>query len=187
MGLRSAPIFSDGFVLLGELGGVFSALNPQTGERVWGGGAGGPINTPATHDGYVFFSSWDGSVNSVRINGVIPQWNTNVGTPISTAPFVYGDRVFVGTVTGGVIALSRTTGDVLWRFETSEGSVIGAPLAAGGLVFVGGGIGTLFALDAVSGDLRFTFDTGGAINGSPAFSGGLLFLGSNDSNIYAIR
>jgi len=187
MGLRSAPIFSNGFVFLGEFGGRFSALNPQTGERVWGGGAGGAINTPATHDGHVFFSSWDGSVNSVLIRGVIPQWNTNVGVPVSTPPAIGGDRLFVGTADGNVVALSRANGDILWRFDTAEGTVVGTPVVADGLVFVASGMGNIFALDAASGAVRSTFSTEAHINGSPAFAGGILFLGSSEARVYAVR
>ena len=187
MGLRNSPIVSDDFVFVGEYGGLFSALDPQTGRRVWGGGAGGAINTPTAHGGHVFFSSWDGSVQSVLIRGVIPQWNTNVGAPATTPPFVEGDRVFVGMANGNVVALSRAEGEILWRFETNEGSIVGTPIAAEGLVFVGGGQGTLFVLDAASGAVRFTFNTEGGINGTPAYAGGILFLGSSDAKIYAIR
>jgi outer membrane protein assembly factor BamB len=186
-GLRSAPLFSDGFVFLGEFGGIFSALDPQTGERVWGGGAGGAINTPTAHGGYVFFSSWAGSVHSVRINGVIPQWNTNVGAPVTTPPFVDGGRIFVGTADGHIVALSRENGEILWSFHTAEGNVTGTPIAADGLVFAGGGMGTLFALDAASGTVRSTFSAEGGINGTPAYSAGILFLGSSGARIYAIR
>jgi len=172
---------------VGEYRGLLSALDPQTGKRVWGGGAGGAINTPVTYAGNVYFSSWDGSVQSVLIKGVIPQWNTNVGDPVTTPPFIEGERVFVGTANGEVVALSKAKGERLWSFDTRGGTVVGTPIAAEGLVFVGGGQGTLFVLDAASGAVRFTFNTGDIINGAPAYSGGILFLGSGDGKIYAIR
>jgi outer membrane protein assembly factor BamB len=187
MELRNAPYFADGIVFLGEQKGIFSAVNPQTGKRDWGGGAGGAINTPVTDGGNVYFSSWDGSVQSVKIKGVIPQWKSNVGDPITTTPFIGESRIFVGTANGKVSALSKTNGSVQWTFETQGGTVVGDPVAAEGLVFVGGGQGTLFVLDETSGAVRFTFETGGGINGSPAFSGGVLYLGSSDGNVYAIR
>jgi outer membrane protein assembly factor BamB len=185
--LRSAPHFSEGVVFLGEQRGVFSAVNPKTGKRDWGGGAGGAINTPVTDGGHVYFSSWDGSVQSVRIKGVIPQWKTDVGDPVTTPPFVGGDKIFVGTATGKVTALSKADGAVLWNFDTQGGTVLGTPIGAEDLVFAGGGQGTLFVLDAADGAVRFTFSTGGEITGTPAFSGGVLFLGSTDGNLYAIR
>jgi outer membrane protein assembly factor BamB len=187
MELRSAPSFSDGFVFVGEYQGLLSALDPQTGKRVWGGGAGGAINTPVVRDGHVYFSSWDGSIQSVLIKGVIPQWKANVGDPVTTPPFIEGDRVFVGTANGKVFALSKEKGDVLWGFETNGGTVAGTPIAAEGLVFAVGGQGTLFVLDAASGSLRLTFNTDDVINGTPVYSGGILFLGSGDGKIYALR
>jgi outer membrane protein assembly factor BamB len=185
--LRNAPLFANDTVFLGEQKGIFSAVNPQTGKRDWGGGAGGAINTPAVGDENVYFSSWDGSVRSVRIKGVIPQWKADVGEPVTTPPFVGDDKIFLGTANGKVVALSKANGSTLWTFETQGGAVSGTPVAAEGLVFVGGGQGTLFVLDASKGTLRYTFSTGGEIGGTPAFSGGVLFLGSADGNLYAIR
>ena len=185
--LRSAPAFASGLVLLGEQRGVFSAISPANGKRLWGGGAGGAINTPSADDANVFFSSWDGSVQSVRIKGVVPQWRANVGDPVTTAPFIGGGKVLVGTANGKVAALDSKNGSVLWTFDTHGGSVAAQPVLAEGLVFAGGGQGTLFVLDAASGTERFTFSAGDGINGSPAFSGGVLYLGSADGNLYAIR
>lgn len=185
--LRSAPHFANGIVFLGEQKGIFSAINPRTGRRDWGGGAGGPINTPATSGENVYFSSWDGSVQSVRIRGVVPQWRVNVGTPITTPPSVSGDRVLVGVGDGSVFALNRANGATLWSFETQGGTVAATPIQAEGLVFVGSGQGTLFVLDAATGGERFSFPTGAGINGTPAFSGGVLFLGSADGKLYALR
>ncbi|MDR1741688.1 MAG: PQQ-binding-like beta-propeller repeat protein [Synergistaceae bacterium] len=185
--LRSAPAFANGLVLLGEQNGKFSAIDPASGRRIWGGGAGGPINTPASDGENVYFSSWDGSVHKVRIKGVVPQWNVNVGDSVTTPPFVANGRVLVGTARGRVEAISAGNGARLWTFDTGGGSVSGAPLEADGLVFVGGGQGTFFVLDAATGAARFTFPTGGGINGSAAFAGGVVFLGSADGSIYAIR
>ena len=185
--LRSAPAFASGLVLLGEQRGVFSAISPANGKRLWGGGAGGAINTPATDGANVYFSSWDGSVQSVRIKGVVPQWKSDVGDPITTPPFIGGGKVFVGTANGKVAALDSRSGSVLWTFDTQGGNMAAQPVFAEGLVFAGGGQGTLFVLDAASGTERFTFSAGARINSSPAFSGGVLYLASADGNLYAIR
>ena len=185
--LRSAPSFASGLVLLGEQRGIFSAISPANGKRLWGGGAGGAINTPATDGANVYFSSWDGSVQSVRIKGVVPQWRANVGDPITTPPFIGGGKVFVGTANGKVAALDSRSGSVLWTFDTQGGNMAAQPVFAEGLVFAGGGQGTLFVLDAASGTERFTFSAGAGINSSPAFVGGVLYLASADGNLYAIR
>ncbi|MDR2529503.1 MAG: PQQ-binding-like beta-propeller repeat protein [Synergistaceae bacterium] len=186
-GLRSAPWCADGMVYLGEQGGVFSAVNPKTGKRDWGGGAGGAINTPISDGENVYFSSGDGSVRAVRIKGVVPLWKAIVGEPVVTPPIPAGEKVFLGTAGGKVAALSKSDGSVLWTFDTHGGAVPGAPVSALGLVFVCGGQGMLFVLDDASGEAQFTFQAGSGLNGAPAFSGGVLFVGSADGGLYAIR
>ena len=184
--LRSAPTFGEGYVFLGEQNGKLSFIDPKTGKRVTGGGAGGPINTPAVSDGTLFFSSWDGSVQGVKLKGVVPQWKTNVQDSVTTAPFVSGGKVFVGTARGNVAALDARSGKILWQFNTQGGSVSACPICAEGLVFAGGGQGVLSILDARTGKLRSTFTTGTGIVGTPAYDGGVLYLGSGDGNLYAI-
>ena len=184
--LRSAPAFGAGYVFLGEQNGKLSFIDPKSGKRVTGGGAGGPVNTPAVSEGTLFFSSWDGSVQAVKIKGVVPQWKTDAGDPVTTAPSVSGGKVFVGTARGNIAAMDAKSGGVLWQFNTQGGTVSACPVCAEGLVFAGGGQGVLSILDAATGKLRSTFATGGGITGTPAFEGGVLYLGSGDGNLYAI-
>ncbi|GHS96057.1 hypothetical protein AGMMS50276_13820 [Synergistales bacterium] len=185
--LRSAPLFADGLIWLGEQNGKFSVISPESGKRLWGGGAGGAVNTPSVLDGEAYYSSWDGSVQRIQIKGVIPKWRANIGEPVNTAPSVYGDTIIVGSANGQVVAFKKADGSVKWRFNTKGGAVPGATIIADGLVFVGGGQGTLFILDAATGEHRSTFQTGGEISARGAFAGGVLFTGSADGNVYAIR
>jgi len=50
---------------------------------------------------------------------------------------VYGDRVYMGTLNGTLLALERETGDTAFEVETLSPQITGAPLAARGLVVVG--------------------------------------------------
>lgn len=181
--LRSAPAFGEGFVFLGEQNGRFSIIDPKTGKRVNGGGAGGPVNTPLLNDGDVYFSSWDGSVQRVQVKGVEPKWKASVGDPVSTSPVIGSGRVFVGTSNGLVAALSTDNGSVLWQYNTRGGSVNGMAFGEG-LVFVSGGNGILYVLNAATGSLISSLHADMA--GTPAYDSGVLFLGSG-GNIFAIR
>ncbi|MCR5346888.1 MAG: PQQ-binding-like beta-propeller repeat protein [Fretibacterium sp.] len=184
--LRSAPAFGEGSLLLGDQGGVFSVLDPKNGHRLTGGGAGGAINTPSISEGSVFFSSWDGSVQRVRLKGNIPQWKVNVEDPVTTSPTVAGGKVFVGTARGNIAAMDAKNGKILWQFNTQGGNVMAQPVVGEGMVFAGGGQGVLSILNAATGKLLSSFTTGAGISGTPAFEGGVLYLGSEDGNLYAI-
>lgn len=187
--LRAAPTFGENFVFLGEQNGKLSFINPSNGRRETGGGAGGAVNTPAVNNGNLYFSSWDGKVQCVKIKAVVPQWQAQVGDPVTTAPEVKLKKVFVGTARGNVAALNTNNGNILWTFSTNGGTITARPAASSAednLVFVGDGQGTLAVLDANTGRLRSTFKTDGSIIGDPAFGGGVLYLGSADGNLYAI-
>ncbi|MBQ7734072.1 MAG: PQQ-binding-like beta-propeller repeat protein [Synergistaceae bacterium] len=175
-GLRSAPGYGDGFVFLGGYDGIMSIITPNNGKRVNGGGAGGAINTPVVKNGKVYYSSWDGSVQSVQIKDVIPLWDTKVGDPVATSPAVGEGIVAVGTSRGIVAAIDDKSGNLLWKFETNGGSITGTPVIAEGLVFAGTESGTLYALDKETGKPRLNLDTGGAITVNSLFEGGVFYF-----------
>ncbi|MBQ6972956.1 MAG: PQQ-binding-like beta-propeller repeat protein [Synergistaceae bacterium] len=185
-GVRSAPTYSDGLVFVGEYDGIFSIIDAKTGRRLNGGGAGGAVNTPAAANGNVYFSSWDGSVNAVKIKGVIPLWNANVRDAITTQPEVSGGKIVVGTGRGTIVALDEKTGRILWRFNTNGGNISAKPVIADGLVFAGAESGAVYALDLATGRPAGTLSDANGLNSTPAYSGGLLFFGSGN-NLYAVR
>lgn len=184
-GLRSAPGYGDGFVFLGGYDGIMSIITPNNGKRVNGGGAGGAINTPVVKNGKVYYSSWDGSVQSVQVKDVIPLWDTKVGDPVATAPAVGEGIVAVGTVRGIVAAIDEKSGNLLWKFETNGGSITGTPIIAEGLVFAGTESGTLYALDKEAGKPRFNLDTGEAITVNSLFEDGVLYFSHGE--VHAIQ
>ena len=186
-GLRAAPGYGDGFVFLGEYGGIISIITPHNGKRVNGGGAGGAINTPVVSSGKVYYSSWDGSVQSVQIKDVIPLWDTKVGDPVNTSPAVGEGIVAVGTVRGIIAAIDDKSGNLLWKFETNGGSITGTPIISGGLVFAGTEAGTLYAIDKEAGRPRFNLDTGAGITTNSLFDGGVFYFGNDNGEIYAIQ
>ncbi len=183
-GLRAAPAYSDGLVFLGEYNGIFDIINAKTGKRENGGGAGGAVNTPAVNNGNVYFSSWDGSVQAVKIKAVIPLWNVNIKDPVTTAPVVSDGIIAVGTGRGYVTALSEKDGSILWQFNCENGSVSATPIIANGKVFAFPEGGNIYELDAKSGRLRNKFETGGIIS-SPAYSDGVIYF-SSDGKVCAL-
>jgi alcohol dehydrogenase (cytochrome c) len=50
---------------------------------------------------------------------------------------VYGDRVYMGTLNGTLLAVDRATGETVFEVETLSPRLTGAPLAARGLIMLG--------------------------------------------------
>ncbi len=185
-GVRAAPAYSDGLVFVGEYDGIFSILDAKTGKRLNGGGAGGAINTPTVNGGNVYFSSWDGSVNAVKIKGVEPLWHVNIHDTITTQPEISQGKIVVGTGRGAVVALDEKTGRTLWRFNTSAGSIFAKPVIADGVVIAGAETGAVHVLDLNTGRAAGNLSDISGLVSTPAFSGGVLYLGSG-STLYAFQ
>ena len=175
--MRTSPAYSNGLIFLGEYNGIFNILDSKTGKKVNGGGAGGAVNTPAINNGNVYFSSWDGSVQAVKIKSVIPLWNTNVNDPVTTSPAISGGLIAVGTGRGLVIVLDEDSGDIIWNFDTQNGNVSAKPIIANGKVFACPEGGNVYELNAKTGRLIDKFETEG-INVNPAYSDGIFYFSS---------
>ena len=186
-GLRSAPEYGEGLVMLGEYDGLFSMIDAQTGERLNGGGAGGAVNTPAVRDGKVYFSAWDGVIQSIQIKDVIPLWSVNVKDPVTTSPAITEGIIAVGTARGFVFALNEADGKTLWQYGTNGGSVTAKPVVADGAVFACSGDGTVHVIDAGTGKELYKFTAGQGIGTNPAYSGGVLYFGGEKGIIYALQ
>ncbi|HET9482041.1 MAG TPA: PQQ-binding-like beta-propeller repeat protein [Candidatus Polarisedimenticolia bacterium] len=71
-------------------------------------------------------------------------WIHQAGSRVDASPVIAGDRVFVATTGGDLLALSLASGAAVWRFQAGSGFAASPALAAGRLV-VGSSDGTLYA------------------------------------------
>ena len=180
-GLRTAPAYANGLVLLGEYNGLFSMINAKSGKRLNGGGAGGAVNTPAVNAGNVYYSAWDGSVHAVKIKDVIPLWDAQVGEPITTAPVIADGLIVVCTAMGKIIALDEKNGSILWRYDSEGGDSGVRPSIRNGRVLAGTGSDKLIVLNANTGKLLNSTD-----NAHPLSTAGSTKLYyTSDGGLYA--
>ena len=119
------------------------------------GGAGAAVNGE-----FAIFPFPTGEVLAAFPEGGLRRWSTVVtgqrpGQAASTIsdiagdPVIDGDRVYVGNVSGRVVALDLFNGDRIWT--ATEGAV-GPVWPAGGSVFLVNDIGELVRLDAAGGE-----------------------------------
>ena len=179
-GLRTAPAYSEGLVFLGENNGRFHIIDANTGDRINGGGSGGSVNTPIVKDGNVYFSSWDGSVNAVQINSVIPLWHVNIKDTIMTSPVIAEGIIALGTSRGCVTTLNENDGSLMWSFNCENGSITAKPVIADGKIYATPEGGKVYEIEASSGKLLNTIETNG-MTLNLAYSDGVLYICHGDS------
>ena len=100
-------------------------------------------------------------------------------------PVVAGDKIYIGSDSGTLFALNRSTGEEVWTFR-AESRLIASPSVVRQTVFVGDTDGLLYAVDALTGEVRWEFKTGGRISSTPVVANGVLYLASWDGTLYAI-
>lgn len=123
-----------------------------------------------------------------------------------SGPSVEGDVVYLGTMTGKVVAYDSANGDPRWQAalpapSPASGGFGCAPQAARPMafygnpstdadsVFIGSYDGTIYALNKTTGAVKWQYprvDHIGAIVGGVAVSQGMVFAGSSDGKLYAL-
>ncbi len=134
-------------------------------------------------------------------NGSI-RWRASAGGPVSEAPLLTDDAVYVVTDEDGVVAFARTDGSVLWRYhrERREGFAVaghaGLTLTHRGIV-TGFEDGVVVMLDAGDGRVVWEFDTsadfGDAdaafldVDTTPALADDAVYVASFSTGAYALE
>jgi outer membrane protein assembly factor BamB len=201
-----SPIWADvttaaGLVLAATDAGQLHAVDPRTGEDRWILKTGGAIRArPIAIDQDVVVQSDDGAVYRVDMRTGAQKWRAPIGpavrrVPVSDPASRYdnrasavahaGNRLFVGTHDGRILAVDAEKGTIVWEHKTGD-SVIATPVVASGRVFCGSMDGKIYALDAANGTRLWTHDTGAAVTSAVALHKNLVLAGSRSYDFQAL-
>ncbi len=208
-------VIADGTVFIGSMEGKVMALNatdgtrrgepiallaqaPSSGFSCSSGGmsAVAIYSSPAFANDLLFVGGYDGRVNAFAfVDGQLrtePRWvyprTGTIGGNIIGGLVADGDKVYVTSSDGSVLALHATDGFKEWEFPSvgTVGRIWSAPAVDGDTVFVGSFDKNLYALDAQTGEKKWEFSTGGTVAATPAVAGGIVYVGSFDRHLYAV-
>jgi quinohemoprotein ethanol dehydrogenase len=173
----------------------FSPLNAINAENVSGLGlawsadidtARGQEATPLMHDGVLYVSTAWSKVNAYDARTGELKWSYDPEVPRETLAVaccdavnrgvaLYGDKVYVATLNGDLVALNQADGTVAWRTtvvpDTDNYTITGAPRVANGKILIGSGgaeykaRGFIAAYDWATGEELWRFHT---VPGNPA-------------------
>jgi outer membrane protein assembly factor BamB len=201
--LWAGPTHVDGVVYVGGEDGQVHAVEAATGAKRWSYRTGGAIRTrPTVAGGAVYLQADDGFLYRLSAGDGGLAWRVKVvEKPVERLPFddpksrydrfgsdvtVSGDRLYLGTHDGTVLALDAGTGALRWRFAAGD-AVLAAPAVASGRVYVGSFDKHLYGLDAATGSLLWKRDTRGAVVSTPAVAGELVLVGNRAYDFVALR
>ena len=113
-GPQGITVAGNNFVI-GALNGALVSVDAATGKENWRADAGGRLSTGVGSDGrYTAVVTRDGDL--VTLDGGKVAWRQHLGSPVVTAPFVAGERVFVLGVDRSVQAFDAVDGKKLWVY-----------------------------------------------------------------------
>jgi alcohol dehydrogenase (cytochrome c)/quinohemoprotein ethanol dehydrogenase len=168
---RFSPLTQVSDKTVGRLGLAWSAdLDTARGQEA----------TPLMHDGVLYVSTAWSKVNAYDARTGELKWSYDPQVPRETLPVaccdavnrgvaLYGDKVFVATLDGFLVALNQKDGAVAWRKQVvpdhASYTITGAPRVAHGKVFIGSAgseyraRGSIAAFDWATGKELWRFHT----------------------------
>lgn len=200
----SSPAIHEGAVYIGVMGlfnsstlawsepfGVLSVAEENGSER-WFFATEGPVaSSPVVADGIVYFTSMDGYLYAVTVDGSL-AYRASIG-PSTSSPAIGSERIYAASGilgTGGRVAAFNTLGEMLWEFELVGPVQSSLTLASGILLFATNAEeGTLYAIDAEDGTLVWTYrpEPIQYILATPVVVDGLVLIASDNGFLYALE
>ncbi|MDX9726034.1 MAG: PQQ-binding-like beta-propeller repeat protein [Bacteroidales bacterium] len=145
-------------------------------------------SSPVISDGMIYFGNDKGMLIAAGTDGKI-KWEYQGGSAAEAPPMVYGDKVIIGLNDGTLHAVNKTTGRVVWKYNT-EGQIAGSANAwstgkRSGIV-IGSYDYYLHSVDPANGLLQWRLETLNYVNGTPAVSNNNIIFGGCDGFIRVV-
>jgi outer membrane protein assembly factor BamB len=116
VGFPLAVAVNDGIFTLAGNDGTVLALQAETGREVWRASVGGKLSAGVGSDGrFAAVVTRDGELVTLEAGQV--KWRKPLGSRVTTAPLVAGERVFILGVDRSVNAFDALDGRKLWTLQ----------------------------------------------------------------------
>jgi len=168
------PLISDGKVFIGDLANAFHQISAENGSESWNfAQAKGWYEAKAATDGTAIIApNLDRSVYCLNADGTL-RWAYPSKFGFLAEPVIHGDSVYISSLDHNLVALSISSGDVLWKTELT-GALVSAPVydQNSGTLFVGSIGKDVTAVNSETGDILWTFNNDGQMSSvwaTPAF------------------
>ncbi|WP_369310685.1 outer membrane protein assembly factor BamB [Providencia rettgeri] len=157
-----APVWDGSAVYAADRKGLVKAFELDSGKEIW-------------------------SVDLSKRTGFL---SANLSALLSGGLTIDGDKIFIGTERGTVIALNKEDGQVVWDVEVA-GEALSKPTVSNDLVLIHTSNGQLQALDVNSGEIKWTvnMDTPSlSLRGesAPAVAFGAAIVGGDNGRVSAV-
>jgi outer membrane protein assembly factor BamB len=117
-GSQGVTVAGNNFII-GALNGVLASVDADSGKENWRADAGGRLSSGIGSDGrFSAVVTRDGDLVTLDAGKI--AWRQHLDSPVVTAPFVAGERVFVLGVDRSVQAFDALDGKKLWVYARMQ-------------------------------------------------------------------
>ncbi len=188
--ITSGANFAGELVLFGSSDETLYCLSKDGKERWKFRVPGGPVmGTPAIVDGRTFAAGCDSTLHVLDVaKGTEVGGGVDLGGQVGATVAVIGEQLYVGTMSGEVLAINWKKGDIVWRFEAPRAKqpFYASAAATDDLIIVGSRDKRVYALHRKSGKEAWSFSTKRKVDSSPVVAGRRVYVGSSDGNLYVL-
>jgi eukaryotic-like serine/threonine-protein kinase len=184
--VTGAPIIIEDRLYVGSGADKFFCLDRLNGDIIWQDSAEAKtLAGPSADNNMVYFPFEDGSFRGYEARKGDLIFEINLKQPL-VSKVVVGDNVYVTGADGGLFAIDRTSGEIIWQknfpypFWTS-------PALDNERLYIGDNGGSLRAIDPTDGDVIWEFKSNGVIVSSPVVVGDYVVFGSLDRWLYCLE
>ncbi len=139
--------------------------------------------------------NWSQFRGSPQLTGVSPSalpatlrvlWTYETGDSIESSAAIADGTVYVGSQSGELLALDLRSGQLRWKYKTTEGIGESSPCVGNGVVYVGDLSGSIHAVRTSDGTALWTFKTNSEVKSSPVLVDDKVLVGSYDEHLYCL-
>lgn len=138
----SGPVVTEGLVVSAEAGGIFQALDADTGIRRWEVTVPGiAVGSPVAVNGTVIVStelpSRTGMITAMDATTGMQRWQVEIGAALASPLRTVGGIVYFGDAGGAVRMLDAATGNERWSYTRCDGQPASAPFILAHVLYLG--------------------------------------------------
>jgi len=181
----SKPVIYRDNVISGFSNGEINAFDLYSGKKIWSYKFNDVPYISEIIKDMMFIGSGE-SCYCFNVDKKEVLWETKTNGPITTAPKIADETVYIGSWDGYMYALNADNGKLKWKCRTGWG-IETTPFVSDGLVFVGSLDNNFYALNVDNGDIKWFFTCNAAIHSNPVVYGEYVFFGCDDGRLYALN
>jgi outer membrane protein assembly factor BamB len=194
--VESRGAYSAGRLFLSDSADVLRAFDARTGEQLWAYSRETPEYftvkgscIPVVDNDAVYCGFSDGHLAAVQIDTGDELWSVDLTggnldfVDVDGAVLLVGPRIYAASYSGGVYALERRSGRIIWRREMESVSDL---IRSGDRLFVASAIGRVAALDLESGEPEWGFEMTESLPGALAAFGPYVMAFATNGPMYVL-